>query len=236
MLKKTKEVLDILAKDIFFKDNDVRFVGGTALSFLINHRLSEDLDFAMLELPKEKINTIMSKYGGIKRKHSELIIDYALNDGEDIEDYHMMFDLNEVKIDFFVPPFNIKEKIIWNNQTYIQYEDTNIKIASLKTIFYMKTMAFWNRKKYRDIYDIYFVLSNNINGYTAKKFIEDYIEFNISFSKEDMQMKIQSTSEFYEKPNDEGINTLVDKPKPYEWYRNELDIMITNVYLEELYQ
>lgn len=235
MLKKTKVVLDLLAKDIFFKDNDVRFVGGTALSLLINHRLSEDLDFAMLELPKEKINSIMSKYGGVKRKHSDLIIDYALNDGEDIEDYHIMFDLNEVKIDFFVPPFNIKEKVVWENKPCTIYENTNIKIASIETIFYMKIMAFWNRKKYRDVYDIYFVLSNNINGYTAKRFIEEYIAFNISFSKEDMQMKIQSTAEFHEKANDEGINTLVDKAKSYEWYRNKLEEMITSVFLEELY-
>ena len=236
MLKKTKAVLDLLAKDTFFKDTDVRFVGGTALSFLINHRLSEDLDFAMLELPKEAINSIMSRYGGIKRKHSDLIIDYALNDGEDIEDYHIMFDLNGVKIDFFVPPFNMKEKAIWENNPCTIYEDTNIQIASFETIFYMKTMAFWNRKKYRDIYDIYFVLSKNINGYTAKKFIEEYIGFNITFTKEDMQMKIQSTAEFHEKQNDEGINTLVDKPMSYEWYRNKIEKMITSVYLEELYR
>jgi predicted nucleotidyltransferase component of viral defense system len=236
MLKKTKAVLDLLAKDTFFKDNDVRFVGGTALSFLINHRLSEDLDFAMLELPKEKIKSMMLRYGGVKRKHSDLIIDYALNDGEDIEDYHIMFDLNGVKIDFFVPPFNNKEKSIWENNPCTIYEDSNIKIASFETIFYMKTMAFWNRKKYRDVYDIYFVLSNNIDGYTAKKFIEEYIGFNITFTKEDMQRKIQSTTEFYEKQNDEGINTLVSKPKSYEWYRSKLEEMITNVYLAELYE
>jgi len=50
MLEKTKKVLDILAQDEFFKNNDIKFVGGTALSHLINHRLSEDLDFAMLEI------------------------------------------------------------------------------------------------------------------------------------------------------------------------------------------
>jgi len=121
MLKKTELALNLLAQNPFFKANDIRFVGGTALSFLINHRLSEDLDFAMLELPKEEINSIMSSYGAVKRKHSDLTIDYALNDGEDIEDYHIMFDLNGVKIDFFVPPFNNKEKSIWENNPYTIY-------------------------------------------------------------------------------------------------------------------
>lgn len=235
MLRKTEEALNILAQDDFFKDNDIRFVGGTALSHLINHRLSEDLDFAMLKLPKEEINVMMRSYGATKKKHSNSIIDSAINDGEDIDDSHLMFDLNGVKVDFFVPPFNIKEKSIWTNNSFTQYDDTFVKVASFQTIIYMKTMAFWNRKKYRDIYDIYFVLFKKSNGYTAKQFIEEYIKFNITFTKELLLLKVQSKAAFYEKPNDEGINTLVDNPKPYEWYRNKLEEMISEVFLEELY-
>ncbi|MDD2358586.1 MAG: nucleotidyl transferase AbiEii/AbiGii toxin family protein [Thiovulaceae bacterium] len=55
MLEKTQQVLDALARHELFKKHDIRFVGGTALSHLINHRLSEDLDFAMLELCREEI-------------------------------------------------------------------------------------------------------------------------------------------------------------------------------------
>ena len=43
--EKTKEVLEIICNDDLFKNFDIRFVGGTALSYRINHRLSEDLDF-----------------------------------------------------------------------------------------------------------------------------------------------------------------------------------------------
>ena len=45
MLEKTKEVLEIICNDDLFKNFDIRFVGGTALSYRINHRLSEDFDF-----------------------------------------------------------------------------------------------------------------------------------------------------------------------------------------------
>lgn len=45
MLEKTKKVLEIICNDDLFKNFDIRFVGGTALSYRINHRLSEDLDF-----------------------------------------------------------------------------------------------------------------------------------------------------------------------------------------------
>ena len=33
------------------------------------------------------------------------------------------------------------------------------KMSSLETLIYMKTMAFWNRKKYRDLFDIIHLLS-----------------------------------------------------------------------------
>jgi len=235
MLEKTRKSLNLLATNDFFKYNDIRFVGGTALSHLINHRLSEDLDFAMLDFPKEEIIDMMNSFGATRKKHSNFIIDSAINDGSDIEDSHIMFDLNGVKVDFFEPPFNIKEKDIWSNEQYSLYNETNIKIASFDTIMYMKTMAFWNRKKYRDLYDVYYVLQNKLNGYTATKFTEKYIEYNITHTKEFLLTKIQCKKSFYEKDDDEGINTLVKNPKPYEWYRNKIEDMLNEVYLKELY-
>ncbi|WP_457748558.1 nucleotidyl transferase AbiEii/AbiGii toxin family protein [Sulfurimonas sp.] len=235
MLDKTKRVLELIANDPFFEKYDVRFVGGTALSLLIKHRLSEDLDFAILEIPREAVVSLMKKYGAAQREHSRFIIDSAINDGEDINDSHMMFDLDGVKIDFFSPPFNIKETAEWNNYSCVLYNNTNVKIAAFETIFYMKIMAFWNRKKYRDLYDIYFVLNNKINGYTPKKFIEKYIGYNISYTKEDLLCKIESKKDFFERNSDEGLKSLVGNPMPYEWYRNELYEMIYDVYLEDIY-
>ena len=43
MLQKTQEVLEFIANDELFENNDIRFVGGTALSYLIDHRLLEEL-------------------------------------------------------------------------------------------------------------------------------------------------------------------------------------------------
>lgn len=236
MLEKTQKALELISKHDFFKKHDVRFVGGTALSYLINHRLSEDLDFAMAtpELPKDEIIEMMESFGAIKKKHSDYTIDSAINHGEDIDDSHIMFDLNGVKVDFFTPPFNIKEKVVWEEQPYHLYEDTNVKVASFETIFYMKTMAFWNRRKYRDVYDVYYVLSQGINGKTPKAFIEEYMKYNISYTKELLLLKIQS-KKISVKKGDEGINILVEDDKPYEWYRDKLEDMINDVYLEELY-
>ena len=233
MLKKTKNTLELIMNDDFFLKYDFRFVGGTALSHIINHRLSEDLDFASLELPRKEIEDMMNKYNAVKLEHDPTIEDYVTNDGEDINDSYMKFMLNGVKVEFFTPPFNLSEISIWEKDKYSYYENSTLKIASLDTIIYMKTMAFWNRKKYRDLFDIHFILSNkHIN---ANDFINNYLENNITYSIDNLYKKIQATTQFYKRPNDEGINTLVKNPKSYEWYRAEIEKYIYEVLLEKLY-
>ena len=146
MLEKTQEVLNFIANDDLFKNNDIRFVGGTALSYLIKHRLSEDLAFASLEFPKEEILKTMLKYGAVKLEHNPTEEDYVKNDGGDINSHYMKFMLKGVKIEFFTPILNILEERVWREDRYTSYEDTELKISSLDTIIYMKTTAFWNRK------------------------------------------------------------------------------------------
>jgi len=235
MLPKTKEVLDFISQNDFFKKHDVRFVGGTALSYLINHRLSEDLDFAMLDFEKEKIMAMMKHLGATYIEHEQLQLDCAENEGGDLKDYHLVFSLNDVKVEFFVPQFNSLEKEVWINEGVSLYENSNIKIASFKTTMYMKTMAFWNRKKYRDLFDIYFVLSGDFD-FTANMFVDLYLKYNITYNKEMLYEKIKSTKEFYHRANDEGINSLVKDYKSYEWYRQKIEDMLYQIYMDEIYE
>jgi hypothetical protein len=97
MLEKTKEVLDYICKDKFFEKYDVRFVGGTAFSYLIDHRLSEDLDFAMLNIPKYELEKMMDSYGATLIPHENKLTDDAFNDGEDISYHYLKYMLNGVK-------------------------------------------------------------------------------------------------------------------------------------------
>jgi predicted nucleotidyltransferase component of viral defense system len=161
MLQKTQEVLEFIANDELFENNDIRLVGGTALSYLIVHRLSEDLDFASLEVSSEEIEEVMKKYGAEKLEHDPTQEDYVTNEGEDINSHYIKFMLKGVKVEFFAPPFNLFEEEVWREDKYTFYKDTKLKVSSLDTIVYMKTMAFWNRKKYRDLFDIYYLLENN---------------------------------------------------------------------------
>ena len=233
MLKKTENTLELIMNDDFFVKYDFRFVGGTALSHIINHRLSEDLDFAALELVPKEIEEMMTKYAAVKIDHNVTMEDYVTNDGENIENSYMKFILNGVKIEFFTPPFNLLEISVWEKDKYSYYENSKLKFASLDTIIYMKTMAFWNRKKYRDLFDIYYVIKNN--HISSKKFINDYLEHNITYNIDYLYKKIQSSSHFFERTNDEGISSLVKNPKAYEWYRTKIEEFISNVLIEDLY-
>jgi len=234
MLERTKFVLDHLAGHELFRHHDIRFAGGTALSYLINHRLSEDLDFAMLELCRDAIEEMMHTFGAMPLPHTATAVDYALNEGDDLYDYHLKYLLDGVKIEFFVPPFNLYEKEIWLNEPTTAYENTALKIASFNTIMYMKTMAFWNRKKYRDLFDIYYVISH-VEGYDTAHFVEQYLKYNITYTKELLLAKIRSKAEFYIRDDDEGISSLVENARPYEWYRREIENRIYTMYLDSLY-
>ena len=145
----------------------------------------------------------------------------------------MKFLLNGVKVEFFTPPFNLFEQKVWENDKFTYYENSELKVSSLETLIYMKTMAFWNRKNYRDLIDIYYILEKGF--ITPKKFVNDYLENHITSNTEYLYKNIQSKELFYEKDNDEGINTLVKNPKPYDWYRNEIEKFIHKVLLNELY-
>lgn len=127
MLKKTKDTLELIMNDDFFVKYDFRFVGGTALSHIINHRLSEDLDFASLEIPVKEIEAMMNGYGAKKLEHDVTMEDYVTNDGEDIENSYMKFMLNGVKVEFFTPPFNLFEVSVWEKDKYNYYENSSIK-------------------------------------------------------------------------------------------------------------
>ena len=98
MLQKTQEVLEFIANDELFENNDIRFVGGTALSYLIEHRLSEDLDFASLEVSSEEIEEVMKKYGAEKLEHDSTQEDYVTNEGGDINSHYIKFMLKGVKV------------------------------------------------------------------------------------------------------------------------------------------
>ncbi|MCL4428415.1 MAG: nucleotidyl transferase AbiEii/AbiGii toxin family protein [Deltaproteobacteria bacterium] len=136
----TERVLDSLSKEPLIKD--YVFVGGSALSYYLNHRLSEDIDLFNTSpvLENESVNNIvnnMAKKG------------YYIEDiGVPFSETHRKFLILGIKVEFVATgrDFLKGENINLRN---------NLKIADLDTVAGMKAFTVTQRKEIRDYYDNY---------------------------------------------------------------------------------
>ncbi len=104
MKKKTEALARKIAGEGFL--NHFLLVGGTALPVYLEHRLSEDLDFATTErqLPRKAISGFLNRLS----KDGCVVEDilpmaerqYAENEGCDIDDLHQDWSIDGVKLTF----------------------------------------------------------------------------------------------------------------------------------------
>jgi predicted nucleotidyltransferase component of viral defense system len=208
MLKKQKELLDKFSNEEIF--NNFYFVGGTAIAYYLNHRISYDLDFLSLnKLEPFKLKALSIKF------NANYIPDinaakFKINTGEEIEKYKMMFNFNGIKVEFFYPNNDIITNIIKNSE--IQLIKEKIKTFPLQTLAKLKLIAFFNRNKLRDLFDVYVLLDKKIINiddidkitsiYTDKTFIEFLEDFkDDGIESLDFDKKNEYYVKFYKKNN-----------------------------------
>ena len=131
---------------------DLFLCGGTGQSLQMNHRLSEDLDFELIGLRKERPELDFGAIlGEIKSKFPDAREEIL---GED----HFLVFINEgrVKLSFFRPENPVKTmKVGWQHN--------NLKIPTLQELLGMKVYAICMRTVFRDYYDIYCLLKAGCN-------------------------------------------------------------------------
>lgn len=142
----TEKVLNILSKEE--KLNGFIFVGGSALSYYLNHRLSEDIDLFCTDnvLKQKRIAEIM------KRLYDK---GYSIKQ-LDVEDPTIQNDykIDNTKVTFFSWSLDFLK-------TEVVPFKGNLKIANIDLLIGMKAYAFGRRMAFRDIYDLY-VISKEI--------------------------------------------------------------------------
>lgn len=149
LLPNTKAVLLELSKLHMMKS--FTFVGGSALSIYLNHRLSEDLDFFSAD---KELNTtkILNEINFLKLDEIRIINSSKIQ---------LDLFLNNVKVTFFAnnwKELNKKEQLIGN-----------IYIAPVFLLAAMKVNTLFMRAKYRDYYDLYVI---NKDLYTLQKIFD----------------------------------------------------------------
>jgi hypothetical protein len=136
-------------------------IGGTALALHIQHRLSEDLDFACVgaKLPRERIRQILSQLERLGFKITPNDNPAALDDftsgGEDLHDYHQDYIVNDkVKLTFVCPDHTV-HKMLGGQLT-----DT-FRVASVDEIFKLKCLVTAQRSRSRDWFDLYMLFTQH---------------------------------------------------------------------------
>jgi len=231
MTEAIKKILPIIQDHEIFKQHDFRLVGGTALSYHINHRISEDLDFCLThELPLEAIQSFIefciNTFGMDNINYiepSQAIKEDFLLGGDNVEYYLQTWMINGVKIQFFDGGSNTgtKEFLAQDHYTTIG----NIKIASIDTIFKMKSLMFYKRTKSRDLYDMLCFYGLKEDQFTAQETKKLIMQYEPLYCTDEYfrTMWLESfKSKRYMKERDEGLAGLVGEPKSFEAMRVEL--------------
>ncbi|MHB1663741.1 MAG: nucleotidyl transferase AbiEii/AbiGii toxin family protein [bacterium] len=143
---------------------DYTLIGGTALAIYLDHRESEDLDFVTQSEKLGKINiklfinSLEKKGFNIEKIYDEAgYMDFA-EGGENIDDYQQIYEINGVKVSFFVTPDLTVKNIL--SKDIPNVIAGNVKAAQIDTIFQLKCDIISQRNKLRDYYDIYYLIKN----------------------------------------------------------------------------
>ena len=185
-------------KDLEVFKDELYFIGGTALSYFINHRISEDIDIVSPKtLNYKRIIPLMSTIGA-KKVDDENIMSLRLA-GLFPDEYILKFILDDVKIEFFFANRPIQKQIL-KELTFTNYENSNLKILDLKLIVKLKLVALFQRDKSRDLFDFGSILDNDIMTINEILYIAKESK-NIN-SKDDL---INFISNKEESKNDEAV-------------------------------
>ena len=238
MTEGIKQLLPLIQDDPLFSQYDFRLVGGTALSFHINHRISEDLDFCLTEqLPLEDIAVFIKscteRFGFESIEYiepSQAMMEDFLMGGDNVEYYLQTWIVNGVKLQFFDGSSNLGTREFLQSDTFIKIG--NIKISSLDTIFKMKSMMFYKRTKARDLFDmlsLYALDNPDFSPMATKRLI---MEFEKLYHNEE-NFKLLWLHSFqnkqYIKERDEGLFGLTNEIKTYQEMRKELVDLFENL-------
>lgn len=164
-LPKTEELLKEFSTHK--ETGDFAFCGGSALSFYLKHRYSEDIDFfsfsSSFTLDKKSLNRLMDKLTSKGYKISN-----TLDEEEQLDFY-----INKTKATFCSYPkfghlLEESSKPLFGN----------IKIADIDILIAMKVDALRSREKLRDYYDLY-AISKELG---FKKIIDESLKADPHFN------------------------------------------------------
>ena len=185
-------------------NDELYFVGGTALAYYLNHRISEDIDIVSANTLKYKqiIPNIMSL--GATKLQDENVSALRMA-GLFPDEYMIKFVLDNVKLEFFQANRVIQKEIL-SKASFSNFENSELKILDVKSIAKLKIVALIMRDKSRDLFDFGSLLEHEI--LSENEIIELFSKVNSNInSKLDIINFIKSKKE----PKDDEAVYLNEK-------------------------
>ncbi len=191
--QQTQALFDKFKGIPLFSEHKAILIGGTALAYHLSHRESFDLDICFPfsdKLPEldflENFNEV------IPLEFEQGIIDTAINEGGDINEVMKRYIIDGVKVDFVInPSSNIYESEILKNDTKHTLE--HLRIASIESIFKLKSLLLLDRNKIRDLYDMVYLIKKC--GFEGKDFIDTIIHYRITYLPKHIVQLIEAKEE-----------------------------------------
>jgi predicted nucleotidyltransferase component of viral defense system len=200
MTNEIKELLEKIKDNNLFDGDDFYFVGGTALSYYLNHRVSYVIDIAAIDkLPISKINAFAFSLGA-KAIPDVNASSFRINTGEDIKNYYMKFMINGIKLEFSYFRSEIQKEIFKSAGSQPYSKNSKLKILDLNDIVKLKIFALFNRQKTRDLFDTAIILEKNLQT------LEE-IERVYSFTQNG-SLSIREYIDKFNSLDDDGDNSL----------------------------
>ena len=191
--KQTQALLDKFKEITLFSEHKAILIGGTALAYHLSHRESFDLDICFPfsdKLPELKFLSEFEEV--IPLEFDQGIIDTAINDGGDITEVMKRYIVDGVKVDFVInPSSNIYESEILKNDN--KHTLNHLRIASVDSIFKLKSLLLLDRNKIRDLYDVVYLLKEC--GYKGKDIINTIMEYRITYLTHQIVQLIEAKEE-----------------------------------------
>jgi predicted nucleotidyltransferase component of viral defense system len=191
--QQTQALLDRFKNIPLFSEHKAILIGGTALAYHLSHRESFDLDICFPfsdTLPE--LDFLKNFEEVISLEFEQGIVDTAINEGGDITEVLKRYIINGIKVDFVInPSSNIYEKEILKDDN--RHTLGHLRIASIESIFKLKSLLLLDRNKIRDLYDIVYLMKNC--GYTGKDFIDTIIHYRITYLPKQIMQLIEAKEE-----------------------------------------
>ena len=203
MTVNVQNVLNKINNNEIFNDK-LYFVGGTALAYYLNHRISEDIDIVSANTLKYKqiIPNIMSL--GATKLQDENVSALRMA-GLFPDEYMIKFVHDNVKLEFFQANRVIQKEIL-SKASFSNFENSELKILDVKSIAKLKIVALIMRDKSRDLFDFGSLLEHEI--LSENEIIELFSKVNSNInSKLDIINFIKSKKE----PKDDEAVYLNEK-------------------------